>query len=47
MKREKRIRLEKAVQRAEAVIDQAEKKVENSKTKGKAVKGRKVCVRTF
>lgn len=42
IKREKRVRLERAVHRAEAVMDQIEQKVERSKTKGRAMKNRKV-----
>ena len=36
------MRLEKGIQRAEAVLDQQEKKVENSARKGKVVKDRSV-----
>ena len=43
MRRGKRLRLEKAIQRAGAVVDQNELKVERSKKRSKKVKERKVC----
>ena len=43
MTRERRLRLEKAMQRAEVVLDQTERKVEKSKNKGKTVYDRRVC----
>lgn len=42
MRRGKRIRLEKAVQRAEAVLDQTVQKVERSKKRGRTSKDRSV-----
>ncbi|KAI4147446.1 MAG: hypothetical protein LQ340_005551 [Diploschistes diacapsis] len=43
MRRGKRIRLEKAVQRAEAVLDQTVQKVERSKKRGRTSKDRSVA----
>jgi len=41
LKRQKRLRKEKDIQRAEAVLDQLERKVEKSQSKGRSVKGRR------
>ena len=42
MSRNQRMKLEKGSQRAEVVMDQLEKKLEDSVRKGKTVKGRSV-----
>lgn len=42
-KPKKRLRVEKGIERAEAVMDQMEKKVGQSEQKGKSIKGRRVC----
>ena len=44
MTRQKRIRQEKGLQRAEMVMDQLEKKYERSSKKGKGVKDRRVSL---
>ena len=47
LRRNQRIRMEKGVERAAATIDQLEKKVGESKHKGKVIKGRRVSFRSF
>ena len=44
MKRQQRLRKEKGVERAEAVMDQLENKINKSKSRGKTVKNRRVSV---